>query len=155
VKTLGIDPGAMTGLALLDGGRPVSLQTRAWGEDGSEVKGWVREALEAWGAFMVVVEIPPKGYFMRNVSVRANCRISGNVGECRAKAAEIAAFCEGLGLTVMRTPPIRGGTKRKVSEAIWRARFKWEWRLPSNHARDAACLADHYGRMMELEGRAR
>lgn len=144
---IGVDPGAMTGLAVVADGQLTDAVTIPWrtapsSEPGAGVKAWLREAREAGQSMKVIVEVPVAGYFeRRGVSRRGQYRIAQNVGECRAKAEVIAGFCEGLGYTVIRKSPIRGGTKRAIALATWRAIFKWVGRAPSSHARDAAVLA--------------
>ena len=141
---IGIDPGAQTGIALIWDGVLRHMRTMAWEDGGLAIKSHLAILAETYESRKpsVVIEIPGPRFFRREgLSHAAQLKISRNVGECKAKAVELAAFCEGLGMKVRRREPIRGGTKRKVTGAMWRGLFKWEWRLPGSHARDAAMLA--------------
>ena len=138
---IGVDAGAQTGIAVADGGGLRKAYTVPWGADGAEVKGALRALLANLHVDAVVVETPPAAYWPRKgLGGRANYRIARNVGQCQARAAELAAFCEGLGARVIRRAPIRGATKLRVK--VWQAMNpEWTGRPPSGHARDASALA--------------
>lgn len=141
-STIGIDPGAVTGIALLtDAGTTLYPKSFKWGKGGEAVFTHLRGLAQlAPGEITAVIEKPAAPYYMRKVSLRANFKISQNVGECKAKAMAISAFCQALGWKVIERPPIKGLTK--LSVASWKAYFpKYVGRAPSNHARDASMLA--------------
>lgn len=138
--TIGIDPGAVTGIALLndEGVYPKSFE---WGKDGEAVFAHLRGlATLLRGPVRAVIEKPARGYHPRNVSQRANFKIAMNVGQCAEKAAAIAGFCRhALGWEVVERAPVRGLTKLTAAQF---ARYFPTWKGPtSSHSRDAAMLA--------------
>lgn len=151
---LAVDPGARTGLALYgkvnSGGLPFlhKAMTLSWSHPGNEVKAQLRAWAELWHPDLVAVEIPrQRGAIFQHdrrligKTLGAALRMAKNVGECYAKATEIAAFAEGLGLKVVRKEPASGGTKKQNPLPVWRARFPEFRGKTSEHARDAALLA--------------
>ena len=141
---IGVDPGSTTGIAvIIEGGGLHSAKSLDWDGDGTKIKAYLRLMWDIYGrGTLVVIEIPGAGFFPREgLSQGVQRKIAMNVGQCVARASEVAAYCEGLGFTVVKRRPMRGGTKRALSGETWRGIFKWQGRLPSNHARDAAMLA--------------
>jgi len=162
VIVLGIDPGHSTGIAAYG---PLGLywaRTITYGEDGAAVLEALRLFVtthQCWNNnrmvpdVVAVIEEPAKPYFQRQVSQRANYRIAGNVGECRAKAHALAGMLRALGVEVKLQAPIRGGTKRRITVPMWTAMFPEYKGRTSNHARDAAVIAQReYQRRKFLPG---
>ena len=146
MNILAFDPGCETGVALYSG-KLLLCKTLHYGGLGEEVKALVREIARTFRVDLVAVEVPRAGaaafgFRLRGQSPASAAMIARNVGACAAKAEAIAGFCEGLGLKVVRKEPASGGTKRQNPLPIWRARFP-EWKArTSQHARDAALLAE-------------
>ena len=151
MTVLGIDPGVSTGLALYGPDGLSWARTVAYGEDGAAVLAALRTVLTP--ETVAVVEQPTAAYFQRRVSQRANYRIAGNVGECRAKAHALAGMLRALGVEVQMQAPLRGGTKRRLTPVMWAALFPEYRGRTSNHARDAAVIAQReYQRRKFLAG---
>lgn len=156
---LGIDPGHSTGIALY-GSDGLICRTATWGEDGAAVYDILRPlVMLARGAdgkndVLAVVEMPAPAYFPRKkVSQRTNYKIAMDVGQCAQKAAMLAGFLRGLGLEVVEQKPLRGGTKRRITVPLWKAMFPEYKGRTSNHARDAAVIAQReYQRRKSLPG---
>lgn len=144
---LGIDPGSRVGLAIIDRQRCVCAQTDIWGGEDyfrSRLNTWVRDiGISIEGIERVVIEQPPAAIFPRSgQSARAMSKIARNVGQLQERTEAIRRACEACGLKVTMCPPRREMTKRKLSAEQWAKMFSWTGkRVPSSHARDAACIA--------------
>lgn len=149
-EVLGFDPGAHTGMAVVSAGKLVVCQTIPWGDDGLAVTEELRRQIEvgsnAWtrAGLFAVVEMPGPGFWKREgYSSAAQCKIAMDVGSCRAKANALVGALQVMGIPVTKRAPLRGGTKKTITGQMFRAMFpEWIERLPSNHGRDAAVLAE-------------
>jgi hypothetical protein len=148
---IGIDPGSRTGLAFIRDGKLAKCYTASM--DDLNLGLAIVALFGGPENVLVVIEEPPKGIFPRpGQNARAMMRIARNVGQCQARADEIARRAREIGCEVRMMPPIRGGTKRKVTPEAWRAMFpEWTGRTPSNHARDSAMLARRAAVMEKIQ----
>ena len=148
--TVGIDPGAKTGIAVIDSeGRLTTCRTLAH----HDAEKWLHDFLleQSPATVLVAVEIPGQSIYPRKgVNPRAMLKIARNVGQVQQMAEGIAWLAEQHGANVRRVHPQKGGTKKAIPATVWRAMFpEWTSRNPSNHARDAALIA----RRAHMEGR--
>lgn len=149
---LALDPGAHVGLALYGSTDPRMgpelhlCETYAWGDNGENIKARLRALHASHRVDLVAVEIPRQAGALfrhgRDVGgIGRALKMAKNVGQCAAKAEGLASFCEALGWTVVRKEPATGNTKCQNTPEIWQAKFpEWKSRT-SEHARDAALLA--------------
>lgn len=141
---VGIDPGAHTGLCLIDReGKILNLETLS----PEKAKPLLRD-LYARGLRIVGVELNEKThiYARPGVSYRGMLKVAQNVERNRATAREMIAFAEGLGMTVYRVPP--RATKMTAERfAYWSS---WTGRS-SSHARDAWGIAQRTLSQVNLE----
>ena len=136
---IGVDPGARTGFAVVDDGRLVAASTHRAEMAAVALSGHIME----YEVGFVAIEIPGAGIYARpGQNARAMCRIARNVGQCQERAEQLCRMAEQMGCEVVRVHPKRGGTKRAWPATVWRSHFCWVGRMPSNHARDAALLAE-------------
>ena len=147
---LALDPGAQVGVARLNGERIDYLHTFDWHKR--------RDALEqaivanfAPGA-RAFIEEPGQGYW--SPPGVSPLHYAAAVGQCRLRADELRRSCEKAGYVVRMVKPLRGGTKRRMTPLRFDLEFpELAGKRKSSHARDAACMAAHWGRLAEFEER--
>jgi len=136
---IGIDPGSRTGVAAMRGDKLLSCRTFGWRKDRDALEGHLAHLCAQHPGLVAFVEEPRGTVYPRGLSPAAQAKVGKDVGQCLARAREIARYLDKCGAQVHLVPPLRNGTK--WAEKMWRGVFQWTKRLPSNHARDAACLA--------------
>ncbi len=157
MRTLGIDPGSSVGLALLDERYELMwAKTYLWRKKRAELERALR-VLARQAPTRVYVEDPTGRTYPRNVNQAKMLKIAQNIGQVLERARELERICRDLGFAeVQVVPPVKGGTKRGLPRHAWDAYFPtWRGRRISNHARDAAVSAYHYGRRDDLKARYR
>jgi hypothetical protein len=143
---LGIDPGCgTTGLALVEGNRVFWHKTLP-GEDALNLVIGLRMVHRFTRA---VVERPREAVLYARHMQKSNAvrslggivKLSQNVGMNMKLTDDFCVRLRGAGVTVHDPHPTRGWTKWPENQ--WTMTFNWPAgkRLPSSHARDAACLA--------------
>ena len=134
---LGIDPGAHTGVARIEGGQLVSLQTIAPHE--------IERTLRAVQPARVVFEDSrlQSHTWTRGKSVAATAKMARNVGQIDAWCSYIQAVCLDYGIDSHGVSPAGKGAKLDAE----RFAAVTGWTGPSNqHTRDAAMVAWPYRR---------
>ena len=132
---LGIDPGAHTGVARIEGGQLVSLQTIAPHE--------IERTLRAEAPDRVVFEDSrlQSHTWTKGRSTAASAKMARNVGQVDAWCSLITAVCAELGIPAHGISPAGKGAKMGA-EAFERLTG---WAKRSNqHERDAAMVAFPY-----------
>lgn len=134
---LGIDPGANTGVARIEDGQLVSLQTIA----PHEIERTLREAAPD----RVVFEDSrlQSHTWTRGKSIAATAKMARNVGQVDAWCSLITAVCGELGIPAHGISPKSKGAKTK--EAAFVEATGWQGRS-NEHTRDAAMVAWPYRR---------
>lgn len=132
---LGIDPGAHTGVARIEGGQLVSLQTIEPHE--------IERTLRAQAPDRVVFE---DSRLQSHVWTKADgiakvAKIARNVGEIDAWCRLITAVCGELGIPAHGISPKSKGAK--IKEAAFIEATGWQGRS-NEHTRDAAMVAYPY-----------
>lgn len=140
---LGIDPGAHTGVARIEGGQLVSLQTIA----PHEIERTLREAAPD----RVIFEDSrlQSHIWTRGKSVAATAKMARNVGQIDAWCRLITAVCGELGIPAHGISPKSKGAKTK--EAAFVEATGWQGRS-NEHTRDAAMVAWPYRRSVAMRG---
>jgi hypothetical protein len=134
MNTLGIDPGARTGLCLWNGEKILALITVDHAKAFDEIKDWI-------GKFeirRVGVELNESThiYIRPGTNYSQHLRIAQNVEKNRGMAREMIAYCKGLGLEVKVLKPAR----TKMPQGQFDALTGWEGHS-SSHSRDAWLVA--------------
>jgi len=137
---IGIDPGYRTGLAIVNRTTRRLMVWETLKEPDDIFDHDIEEAVKESGAQTVYIQVP----------VKLGGKLAWFPGKGKASPAALvknamlagwfAGFFEAQGYKVIPVPP-RRGTGLKRSPALWRADWKWEGRLPSEHVRDAAEIA--------------
>lgn len=138
---LGIDPGAHTGVARIEDGQLVSLQTIA----PHEIERTIREAAPD----RVVFE---DSRLQSHIWTKADgiakvAKVARNVGEIDAWCRLITAVCGELGIPAHGISPKSKGAK--IKEAAFIETTGWQGRS-NEHTRDAAMVAWPYRRAVSL-----
>ena len=132
---LGIDPGAHTGVARIEDGQLVSLQTIA----PHEIERTLREAAPD----RVVFEDSrlQSHTWTRGKSIAATAKMARNVGQVDAWCSLITAVCGELGIPAHGISPKSKGAK--IKDAAFIEVTGWQGRS-NEHTRDAAMVAWPY-----------
>lgn len=140
---LGIDPGAHTGVARIEGGQLVSLQTIA----PHEIERTLREATPD----RVIFEDSrlQSHTWTRGKSIAATAKMARNVGQVDAWCSLITAVCGELGIPAHGISPKSKGAK--IKEAAFIEATGWQGRS-NEHTRDAAMVAWPYRRSVVMWG---
>lgn len=143
--TVGLDPGANVGIALVKDGKLDLAVTRKWKkiDDYHEITFYLQSWYDMHGAKKAIIEMPALGVWHRPGQTQAQMlKIARDVGQCQQVASDLGQLCQGIGYDVTMRPPIRHGTKRALKRPAWDKFFPdWKGRRISEHARDAAMLA--------------
>ena len=140
---LGIDPGAHTGVARIEDGQLVSLQTIA----PHEIERTLREAMPV----RVVFEDSrlQSHTWTRGKSGAASAKMARNVGEVDAWCKLITSICGELGIPAHGISPAGKGSKLQAD----RFAIVTGWTGSTNeHTRDAAMVAWPFRRAAVLRG---
>jgi hypothetical protein len=144
---LGVDPGtSTTALAIVMDAAVAYSGTMPWGEALSRIE----ELCHVWRLKRAVVEMPRTGvFYARHASkkgapktVSGQIKIIQNVGKNMGISQLIVERCRQLKIVTIVRHPEKGNTKWDAE--YWCRVFGWPGRPPSEHARDAACLALRY-----------
>jgi len=140
MTTLGIDPGARTGMAAYDRSDGPLRELRT--VNANQAVLCALDMARIYQPELCIVEINRDTVYPRKgVSPRAMARIAKNVGLCIGRAEAIADALEAAGFRVLRRGPIKGGTNWDgARKALWEDMMDWH-KASSTHARDAAVLA--------------
>ena len=141
--TLGIDPGAKTGICLLAGETISELFTVS----PEEARLALRRYFDS-GVRRVAIEHNPSThiYYRKKTGYRAMLKVAQNVAANRCCAEGLISFAEGMGYQVIRVKPYR----TKMKPEWFKAETGWAGRT-SSHARDAYLTATR-GRLMARSG---
>ena len=138
---LGIDPGAHTGVARIEGGQLVSLQTIA----PHEIERTLREAAPDR---VIFEESRLQSHtWTRGKSIAATAKMARNVGQVDAWCSLITAVCGELGIPAHGISPKSKGAK--IKEAAFVEATGWAARS-NQHERDAAMVAWPYRRSVVM-----
>ena len=131
--TLGIDPGAKTGICLLAGETISELVTVS----PEEARLALRRYFES-GVRRAAIEHNPSThiYYRKKTGYREMLKIAQNVAANRCCAEGLISFAEGMGYRVIRVKPYR----TKMKPEWFKAETGWAGRT-SSHARDAYLTA--------------
>jgi hypothetical protein len=143
---LGIDPGTgkrRCGLALVSGGKLFRHKT----VDGKDAITHAVAIHMVYHFDRCVIEKPRLGVIYAKHLTKSNkviseagrAKLAMNVGQNIQLTNDITRALEGIGVKVKQVPPKNKATKWR--KEYWAAVFKWEGRVPSEHARDAAVIA--------------
>lgn len=134
---MGIDPGACSGIACVDTVKQCILMQTTVYKCHKRLSNWpliIKNLLGQWQPDMVIIQSPVCGgsspVWNRNAAA-----LLKNANLAEAMMQEVARF----EFPVRKVPP-RRGSGCKMNLQMWRKIFQWEGKLPSEHARDAACL---------------
>lgn len=141
---LGIDGGAKTGLALIDRGNLIYTKTVKSGD----VLSFLSNLKRIYNYQEAVIEKPSTKFLYARHFTKGNkvlseggkIRLAQNVGMNQQIIKEIVERLESMGIIVLQTQPRRGMSK--WDKEYWKRVFNCgEFKLPSEHVRDAAILA--------------
>lgn len=149
VPLIALDPGSDVGMAVRDErGKIVKCATFSWSKKRDELETAIFSCFKA--GMVAVIEEPGKGYWAPpGVSLS---HYASSVGGCRVRAQELGRYCSRLGFTVWMVQPTAGMTKRAVNRVMFDAILPDLAGIKmSHHARDAALMADHWGKLADFD----
>jgi len=143
---LGIDPGTgkrRCGFALISDGRLFRHKT----VDGCRAIAYAKALYAVYHFGQCVIERPRLGVIYEKHLMKKNkiitdagrAKLAMNIGQNIQLASDLTRELEAIGVKVKQMPPKNKATKWR--KEYWNTVFKWEGRLPSGHARDAAVIA--------------
>ena len=140
---LGVDPGARTGMCLMQCGKIIHVSTVFAKDAISEVK----RLHTMYPFYRAAVEMPRMGVLYKRhtlsggiLSLAGQIKIAQNVGQNIALTNMIIDTLRDLGVYVAKVHPKPGASKWE--SGYWCRVFKWEGlQVPGEHGRDATVIA--------------